>query len=71
MIRTMAAEKVIVLSTHILEEVEAICTRAIIISGGRLVADSTPAELAKQGTLDEVFRRLTATADVAAEAKGA
>jgi ABC-2 type transport system ATP-binding protein len=45
LIRAMAAEKVIVLSTHILEEVHAVCTRAIIIAGGRVVADQTPAEL--------------------------
>ena len=63
MIKEMARDKVIVLSTHILEEVEAICTRIVIISGGQLVTDSTPADLRKQGTLDEVFRRLTTTAD--------
>ena len=45
LIRRMASEKVIVLSTHILEEVEAVCTRAIIISRGRLVSDSTPRAL--------------------------
>ena len=66
MLRGMARDKVIIFSTHILEEVEAICNRAIIISGGRVVADTTPAELAKQGSLDEVFRKLTTTADVAA-----
>lgn len=64
MIRDMAKQKVVIFSTHILEEVEAICTRAIIISGGQIVADSTPAELRKQGPLDDVFRRLTTTADV-------
>jgi len=68
MIKNMARQKVVVFSTHILEEVEAICSRAIIISGGQLVADSTPAELRKQGTLEEVFRRLTTTADVAGRA---
>lgn len=68
MIRDMAKRKVIIFSTHILEEVEAICSRAIIISDGRLVADSTPEELRKQGSLDEVFRRLTTTADVAVAA---
>ena len=41
----MSSEKVIVLSTHILEEVEAVCTRAIIISGGRLLDDSAPEAL--------------------------
>jgi ABC-2 type transport system ATP-binding protein len=46
LIETMAADKAIVVSTHILEEVEAACTRVIIIAGGRVVADGTPADLA-------------------------
>ena len=41
----MASEKVIIQSTHILEEVEAVCTRAIIVSRGRVVSDSTPQAL--------------------------
>jgi ABC-2 type transport system ATP-binding protein len=45
MIREMAARKVIVISTHILEEVEAICSRAIIITNGKVVANGTPDEL--------------------------
>lgn len=45
MIREMAAERVIMISTHVLEEVEAICTRAIIINEGKVVADDTPAAL--------------------------
>jgi ABC-2 type transport system ATP-binding protein len=45
MIKEMAAERVVMLSTHVLEEVEAICTRAIIISAGKVVADDTPAAL--------------------------
>jgi ABC-2 type transport system ATP-binding protein len=45
LIRAMAAEKSIIISTHLLEEVEAICTRAVIIDRGTLVADGTPAEL--------------------------
>jgi len=45
MIREMASERVVMLSTHVLEEVEAICTRAIIISSGKVVADDTPAAL--------------------------
>ncbi len=62
LIRHMAVEKAVILSTHILEEVEAICTRVIIISKGRLVADETPAQLrARQpgARLDEIFRSLT------------
>ncbi len=45
LIRAMAAEKAIIVSTHILEEVEAICTRAVIIDKGVIVADGTPGEL--------------------------
>jgi ABC-2 type transport system ATP-binding protein len=46
LIRNMARDKAIILSTHILEEVDALCTRALIIARGRLVSDGTPAELA-------------------------
>jgi gliding motility-associated transport system ATP-binding protein len=46
LIRGMAGSKAIVISTHILEEVEAVCSRAIIIAHGRIVADETPAGLA-------------------------
>jgi ABC-2 type transport system ATP-binding protein len=62
LIKSMAAQKAVVLSTHILEEVEAICTRVIIISRGRLIADETPEELLarKPGArMDEIFRSLT------------
>jgi ABC-2 type transport system ATP-binding protein len=45
LIAEMAPKKAIVLSTHILEEVEAVCTRAIIVARGRIVADGTPARL--------------------------
>jgi len=62
LIKNMATEKAVVLSTHILEEVEAICTRVIIISAGKIVVDETPAQLqARQpgARLDEIFRTLT------------
>jgi len=45
LIQGIAAEKAIVISTHILEEVEAVCSRAIIIAKGRIVADATPEAL--------------------------
>ncbi len=45
LLREMAAEKAIIISTHLLEEVDAVCTRAVIIDRGRVVADGTPAEL--------------------------
>ena len=62
LIKNMAVEKAVILSTHILEEVEAICTRVIIISRGKIVADETPRQLLdrKPGTrMDEIFRSLT------------
>jgi ABC-2 type transport system ATP-binding protein len=48
LINAMSHEKIIVISTHILEEVHAVCTRAVIIAGGKLLADATPAELEKR-----------------------
>ena len=67
MIRHMGQKKTILLSTHLLEEVEAICSRIIIISSGKLVVDGTPAELRKrsktynQMTLDIVAPLADAT----------
>jgi ABC-2 type transport system ATP-binding protein len=67
LIREMGRSKAIVLSTHILEEVEAVCTRAIIITQGRVVFDGRPEELEAQAPreltknrMDWVFRKLTA-----------
>ena len=51
LIRRMGEKKVIIFSTHILEEVEAVCTRAIIIDRGRIVANGTPAELKKRSNV--------------------
>ncbi len=62
LIKNMAVEKAVILSTHILEEVEAICTRVIIISLGRVVVDETPAQFrARQpgARMDDIFRSLT------------
>ena len=62
MIKEMSAEKAIVISTHILEEVDAVCTRALIIADGEIKADGTPARLKAMdpsGRLDIVFRNLT------------
>ena len=63
LIGEIAKEKTIVISTHILEEVDAVCTRAIIIAHGRLVADDTPSGLksrAPSGRLEDVFRSVAA-----------
>jgi ABC-2 type transport system ATP-binding protein len=45
LINSMARDKTIIISTHLLEEVHAVCSRAIIIAAGRVLADATPAEL--------------------------
>jgi ABC-2 type transport system ATP-binding protein len=72
LITRLAAEKCIIISTHILEEVDAICNRIIIIDRGLIKADSTPDKLREEvgGTLEEVFRKLT-TQPEAAVAGGA
>jgi ABC-2 type transport system ATP-binding protein len=61
LISKMAKDKCIVISTHILEEVEAVCNRAIIIDGGKILVDSTPDKLKEEhgASLDEVFRKIT------------
>jgi len=62
LIKEMSREKAIVISTHILEEVDAVCTRAIIIASGQLLFDGTPAELRARcdsNDIDDAFRRLT------------
>ena len=56
LIRGMSAEKVIVLSTHILEEVDAVCTRATIIANGRIVSDGTPEELLRRSRMHNALR---------------
>jgi ABC-2 type transport system ATP-binding protein len=60
LIRAMASEKAIIISTHILEEVAAVCTRAIVIARGRVLADATPSALVADGrSMEAVFRDLT------------
>lgn len=63
LIGEMARDKAIVISTHILEEVEAICTRVVIIARGRVVADARPDEL-KQRSVRHGAVRLTLAADI-------
>ncbi len=67
LIRELGKEKTIVFSTHILEEVDASCTRAMIIDQGKIVAEGSPESLrtAGDGSLTELFRKLT-TSDVVA-----
>ena len=62
LIKKMSKEKAIIISTHILEEVDAVCTRAIIISSGELLFDGTPTQLiakSDQSDIDHAFRNIT------------
>jgi len=62
LIKKLSKHKCIILSTHILEEVGAVCSRAIIISHGKIKFDGTPSELQKKsskGKMDDVFRAIT------------
>jgi ABC-2 type transport system ATP-binding protein len=64
-IRRLGREKTILISTHIMQEVEAIANRVLFINEGKLVYDGTAAEMTKDGySLDERFRSLTAAAPV-------
>ncbi len=56
LIRSMSADKLIVISTHILEEVEALCSRAIIIADGKVLADDTPHALAMRSRYHNAVR---------------
>ena len=56
LISNLSKDKAIVLSTHILDEAEKVCNRAVIISKGRLLADSTPAELIAKAPDHNVIR---------------
>ena len=62
LIRQLAETKTVPLSTHILQEVEAVSDRVILINEGRIVFDGAPAEMAGSEGLEEAFRRLTAPA---------
>ncbi len=78
LIRIMAPEKAIMISTHLLEEVEAVCTRAVIIARGRVVAEGAPDPsgegwqlgeyYAPPGRLDAAFHAITQPAPAAESA---
>jgi ABC-2 type transport system ATP-binding protein len=57
----MSADKCFIISTHVMEELETICNRAILISKGKIVADSTPQDFKEkgQGKIDAFFRKVT------------
>lgn len=60
LIKNVGKDKTVIFSTHIMQEVEAICDRVIIINRGKIVTDSTLSDLKKGGkAIEEVFRELT------------
>ena len=62
LLANLSRERCVILSTHILDEAEKVCNRVVIISEGRILADSTPDELVARSSsarLDEVFRTIT------------
>lgn len=69
LIARLGESKAILFSTHILEEVEACCSRAVIVDRGKIVADGTPQELASRsstGSLHDYFRQITSRDSAAA-----
>jgi ABC-2 type transport system ATP-binding protein len=68
LINAMARDKTIIVSTHILEEVHAVCTRAIIIANGRVQADATPAELEARSRYYQAVSLTTTNVPAAKEA---
>src|SRR5207245_11173654 len=72
LIRRMGEKKAIIFSTHILEEVEAACTRAIIIDRGKIVANGTPQELKQRSDVAGAvsLRVLGASADLVKQKLG-
>jgi ABC-2 type transport system ATP-binding protein len=59
-LRELAARKTVLVSTHILPEIEAIADRVLVILKGRLVFDGTAKDVARRGTLEQLFYSLTA-----------
>ena len=64
LIHEIASQKAIVISTHILEEVDAVCSRAVVIARGKVIADDTPAGLAARATRHNAIS-FTAPVDMA------
>jgi ABC-2 type transport system ATP-binding protein len=62
LIAALSPGRAILISTHVLDEVSAICTRAVVVAKGQIVADETPADLATRtpsGKLEDAFQALT------------
>ncbi len=60
LIQGLAEDKIVIISTHILEEVGALCSRAVVIAHGKLVADATPLELERRSRYHQAVTLVTA-----------
>lgn len=60
LIKSLAHDKIVIISTHILEEVSAVCTRAVVIAHGKLLADGTPLELESRSRYHQAVTLVTA-----------
>ncbi len=69
-IRRLGAEKTVLISTHILREVEAVADRVLLVNGGRLVFDGAPADLERNGSMEDTFYELTGAPAGAAARQG-
>ena len=67
LINSLTADKTVVISTHILEEVTAVCTRALIISGGKLLVDATPDQLLARSRYHNAVSMVAGDAEIAAK----
>ena len=59
LIKQVGQTKTVLLSTHIMQEVEAVCSRVLIINNGKLVADDETKHLAAGENLEKIFRQIT------------
>jgi ABC-2 type transport system ATP-binding protein len=67
-IRILGKTKTILISTHILQEVEAVADRVLLVHNGRMIYDGTPGELKEDGSLEKPFYRLTGSGPKARDA---
>ena len=70
LVRQLRPAKTVLISTHILQEVEAVADHVVIINEGRIVFDGTPAEMAGEEGLETAFHRLTASSPDSRPAAG-
>ncbi|MXX87084.1 MAG: ABC transporter ATP-binding protein [Acidobacteria bacterium] len=70
-IRRLGAGKTVLISTHILREVEAVADRVLVVNGGRLVFDGVPSDLQREGSMEDSFYELTGPGAETASDNGA